>query len=272
MPELGADFLDAAPKLKAVFYAAGTVKSFATEEVFRRNIVMTSAYQANAVPVAEYCVATILFSLKLGWRHVRSLYLEKRWERETAKISGAYDATVGLVSLGAIGKKTLELLRPYEVNFLVYSTSMTEEKADEMGVKLGTLEDIFAQSDVVSLHTPSLPTTQGMITPEHFRMMKENATFINTARGAVVDQEGMIEALGVRNDITAILDVTDPEPPEPGHSIFDLKNIFITPHIAGSLGSECRRLGQTAIDECKRYLEGEPLECPVEPEDLLRMA
>ena len=272
MPRLEAPFLDAAPNLKAIFYAAGTVKSFATEEVFRRKVLMTTAYQANAVPVAEYCLATILFSLKLGWRHLRSLYLKKAWHRDTDRITGAYDATVGLISLGAIGKKTLELLRPYELNVLVYSTSMTQEQADQLGVQRGSLDELFERSDVVSLHTPSLPTTQGMIKPEHFRLMKPNATFINTSRGAVVDQSGMIRVLRERNDLTAILDVTEPEPPEPGNVIFDLENIFITPHIAGSLGSECRRLGQTAIDECRRYLEGEPLQCPVVMEDLFRMA
>lgn len=272
MPKLEKDLLDAAPDLKAIFYAAGTVKSFATEEAFRRKILLTSAYQANAVPVAEYCVATILFSLKLGWRHMRSLHLNKEWHRHTDRITGAYDATVGLISLGAIGKKTLELLRPFALNILVNSTGLTQGHAEALGVRLATLDEIFEKSDVVSLHTPLLPTTRGMIKPAHFRRMKPNATFINTARGGVVDQAGMVGVLLGRPDITAILDVTEPEPPEPGNVIFDLQNIFITPHIAGSLGAECRRLGQAAIDECRRYLDGEPLQCPVALDDLFRMA
>ncbi len=272
MPKMETAVLDAAPNLKAIFYAAGTVKSFATEELFQRKVVLTNAYKANAVPVAEYCVATILFSLKLGWHHMRSQYLQQKWHRETGRIAGAYDANVGLISLGAIGKKTLELLSPYELNILVYSTSMTGKDAERLGVRLATLEEIFKESDVVSLHTPSLPSTRNMIKPEHFRMMKKNASFINTSRGAVVDQSGMIDVLRERTDLTAILDVTEPEPPEPGDAIFGLPNIYITPHIAGSIGSECRRLGQTAIDECRRYLDQEPLDSPIELEDLFRMA
>jgi phosphoglycerate dehydrogenase-like enzyme len=272
MPKMDAAVLDAAPNLKAIFYGAGTVKSFATEELFQRNVVLTNAYKANAVPVAEYCLATILFSLKLGWSHARSQHLNKKWHRETDRIHGAYDATIGLISLGAIGKKTLELLRPFELNILVYSTSMSEQQAESHGVKLATLEETFRESDVVSLHTPALPSTLNMIKPEHFRMMKPNATFINTARGAVVDQSGMVDVLRERTDLTALLDVTEPEPPEPGDPIFSLPNIFVTPHIAGSLGSECRRLGQTAIDECRRYLDKEPLQSPIQLEDLFRMA
>jgi phosphoglycerate dehydrogenase-like enzyme len=272
MPKMDPAVLDAAPNLKAIFYGAGTVKSFATEELFQRKVVVTNAYKANAVPVAEYCVATILFSLKLGWAHVRSLHLNRKWHRETDRIAGAYDANIGLISLGAIGKKTLELLRPYDLNILVYSTSLSEEQAGKLGVRLATLEEIFKESDVVSLHTPSLPSTLKMIKPEHFRMMKANATFINTSRGAVVDQSGMVDVLRERTDLTAILDVTEPEPPEPGDPVFGLPNIFVTPHIAGSIGSECRRLGQTAIDECKRYLDNEPLQSPIQLEDLFRMA
>ena len=102
--------------------------------------------------------------------------------------------------------------------------------------------------------------------------MKKNATFINTARGAVVNQEEMIEVMRERPDLTALIDVLDPEPPEPGDEIFNVENIHITPHIAGSLGRECRRLGQTAIDECKRFIAGEVLLYQVFESDLARMA
>ena len=272
MPVLNRDFLETAPKLRGVFYSAGTVKPYVTDALWEREIVLTNAHKANAVPVAEYCAASIIFSLKLGWRHLRELREEKHWVRETTDVPGCYDATVGLISLGAIGFKTLELLKPFQIKPLIYSTSMAPEMADEWGAELVSLDEIFERSDVVSLHTPSLPSTKGMIRGDHFRKMRRNATFINTARGAVVNQDEMIEAMRERSDLTALLDVVDPEPPEVGAEIFGVKNIHITPHIAGSMGREGHRLGQTAIDECKRFIAGEDLLHQVHQSDLARMA
>lgn len=272
MSALTKEFLDSAPKLRGAFYSAGTVKPYVSDALWERKVVITNAHQANAVPVAEFCAASIILSLKLGWRYIRKIRDNQKWARETAAIPGCYDATVGLISLGAIGFKTLELLKPFKIKPLIYSTSMKQADADEWGAELVGLDDIFERSDVVSLHTPLLDSTRGMIRGEHFRKMQRNATFINTARGGVVNQAEMIEAMRERPDLTALLDVVEPEPPVDGDEIFSVDNIHLTPHIAGSLGRECRRLGQTAIDECKRFLAGEDLLYEVVEADLARMA
>ena len=111
-----------------------------------------------------------------------------------------------------------------------------------------------------------------MITGEHFAMMKEDATFINTSRGAIVDELSMITVLQERSDLSVLLDVTYPEPPAEGSPLYTLPNVYLTPHIAGSMGGECRRMGQYAIDECRRYLLGEPLQWQVTKELAARMA
>lgn len=272
MPQLTESFLEKMPKLRGIFYSAGTVKPYVTDAFWSRGIVITNAHHANAVPVAEYCLAAILFSLKLGWHRVRQCREQQMWRQDRGTIPGCYDATVGLISLGAIGYKTLELLKPFAIKPLIYSTSLTQEKADHWGAELVGLDELFEKSDVVSLHTPLLPSTKGMIGKEHFRKMRPHATFINTARGAVVRQDELIEVMRERPDLTTVLDVVDPEPPEDGASIFGVDNIHISPHIAGSLGRECRRLGQTAIEECKRHLSGEALQYQVEKSALVSMA
>ena len=99
-----------------------------------------------------------------------------------------------------------------------------------------------------------------MLRGSHLASMKRNATLINTSRGAVVREAEMVEVLGERPDLWAVLDVTHPEPPEPGSSLFELPNVVLTPHIAGSLGSECRRMGRLVVDELRRYVAGEPQE------------
>src|SRR5699024_11804912 len=121
------------------------------------------------------------------------------------------------------------------------------------------LEDIFKNADVVSLHAPLLQETKGMITASHFQSMKENASFINTARGEIVREVEMLDVLKEREDLTAILDVVYPEPPAADSLLYTLPNVILTPHIAGSEGKECARLGTYMLDEFRRYLQGEDL-------------
>jgi phosphoglycerate dehydrogenase-like enzyme len=111
-----------------------------------------------------------------------------------------------------------------------------------------------------------------MITGQHLVGMKPSSTFINTARGGVVNEPEMIDVLRQRPDLTAILDVTDPEPPAPGSPLYELPNVVLTPHIAGSVDAECRRMGQYAIDECRRWIAGEPLKYQVTRELAERLA
>jgi phosphoglycerate dehydrogenase-like enzyme len=155
------------------------------------------------------------------------------------------------------GTHVAKLLQAFDVKVLACTSQ--KNKAIELGVEQCLLEDIFIRSDVVSLHTPWLRETEGMVKGEHFASMKQNATFINTARGAVVREEEMIDVLRRRPDLFAVLDVTCLEPPSPQSPLFSLPNVVLTPHIAGSMDAECRRMGRYMVNELKRYVTGEPL-------------
>ena len=203
-------------------------------------------------------LATILFSLKHGWQLAR-MTKAGRCHPDRNQVPGCYGSTVGLVSLGAIARKLLELLRPFDLNVLVYDPFLAEHDAAALDVELVSLEAIFQRSDVVSLHTPVFPETFGMITGQHIASMKPGATFINTARGELVREEEMIEVLSRRPDLQAVLDVTIKEPPKPDSPLYTLENVVLTPHIAGSAGNECRRMGRYMVDELQRYLDGQPL-------------
>lgn len=258
-PVMDEAFLAAAPKLRAVFYGAGSIRGFATDAFWMRGIEVTSAYAMNAVPVSEYTLAAILFSLKNAWRYVLGTKREgKAIERATC--AGAYGSKVGLISLGMIGRLVRERLRPFDVEVLAYDPFVTREQAAALGVEMVSLEEVFKQCDVVSLHTPWLKETERMITGAHFRSMKKGATFINTARGAVVCEDELIEVMTERADLTALLDVTYPdEPPVPGSPLYSLPNVVLTPHIAGSMDLECRRMGQLMIEEFDRWSRGDGL-------------
>ena len=271
MPRLESDLLDAAPKLKLVLYGAGSIRGFMTDAAWDRGIDVCSAWIGNAVPVAEMTLSQILFSLKLGWQQVRQLKQTRTW-RGVHPLPGAYHSTVGLVSLGAIGRKVVEHLARHDVHVIAYDIKPDPELIQRFGVKYVELDELFAAADVVSLHTPWLPETEGLITGELIRSMKRNATLINTSRGAVIDQEAMIAALRERDDLTAVLDVTYPEPPPPDSPMWDMDNIILTPHIAGALGPEHQRLGAMMVDELERYVKGEALEWQVSRELAKTMA
>ena len=259
-PVMDEEFLDAAPNLRAIFYGAGTTNHITTEAFWERDIVITSAYAANARPVAEYVLGAIMLSLKDFWRFQAKAKMGLGWGTPARHLTGGYRSTVALIGCGMVARRLIELLKPLDIRCIVYDPFLSQEEAYEMGVELCTLDQAFVNGDVVSLHAPDKPETFGMITGDHFLMMKRKATFINTARGRTVRGSEMIAALEQRPDIMAILDVCDPEePPAAGSPLFSMDNVMLTPHIAGSVGPECQRLGRYMVDEFRRYLNGEPL-------------
>ena len=270
-PKLDEAFLQASPRLQLVLYAAGSIRGLVTPEFWARRIPICSAWAANAIPVTEFTLSQILFSLKHGWKYV---FAVKRLGAYPPRepVPGAYDSTVGLVSLGMIGRQVAERLKTFDLRVLAYDPFVGEDDARRLGVTLRPLDDLFRESDVVSLHTPWLKETERMIRSAHFRAMQPGATFINTARGAIVDEAEMIEVLQQRPDIFAVLDVTYPEPPRPGSPLYSLPNVVLTPHIAGSMSGECRRMARFMIEELDRYLAGEPLRWQVTEKMACRMA
>ncbi len=256
MPRLDGELLAKMPRLKAVFYGAGSVRGFTTDAAWNRGIRIVSAWGANAVPVAEFAFAQIVLALKRAWPHAMALRGARAWSR--LPVAGAFASTVGLVSLGMIGRLLCERLRTLDVRILAHDPFVSPEAARALGAELRPLGALFAESDVVSLHTPWLPETERLIRGAHFDSMKPGAAFINTARGAVVHEQEMIAALQRRPDLFAALDVTWPEPPPPDSPLFTLPNVMLTPHIAGSIDGECRRMGRFMIDELRRWLAGEP--------------
>ncbi len=272
-PRMDAAFLAHAPCLRAVFYGAGSVKGFVSDAFWDRGIVLASSWGANAIPVAEYTQAQIVLSLKRAWTMAYNGRVRHAWPA-AIPVPGVYGSTVGLVSLGMIGRLVAQRLQSHDLRVLACDPFVTQAQADAagLGVRMVPLTELFAESDVVSLHTPSLPETRGLINATLLASLKPGATLINTARGAVIDEPALVALLQCRADLTAILDVTDPEPPRPDSPLYTLPNVFLTPHIAGSVENECRRMGHYAAEECRRWLAGEPLRWQITRETAARLA
>jgi len=258
------EVLQAAPKLRAVFYGAGSIRGIVTPEFWQRGILITSAYKANAVAVAEFTLGEILLSLKRFWQHAANFKQNRAYER--LPVPGAYRTTVGLVSLGAVGGRVADLLRNFDLQVIAYDPFVSPQRAAELSVELCSLEEVFRRAEVVSLHTPWIPETEGMIRGEHFAAMKPGATFINTARGAVIRENEMIAILQQRPDLFALLDVTHPEPPLPDSPLYTLPNVILTPHIAGVMDAECGRMGAFMAEELEHFIRGEPLQAGITQE------
>lgn len=247
------------PKLKAVFYAAGAADTFGAP-LLSHNIAVSSAWRANAVPVAEFAMAQIILSLKNYFGDGRT-YTSRAGFHAFPGGPGIYDETVALIGNGAVSthlKKLLESCLKLEI--IQIPTDQAKDYA--------LLKEVFSKAYVVSNHLPNVPDTEGLLNEELFRSMRPNATFINTGRGAQVDEAGLIRALTARKDLTALLDVTWPEPPVEDSPLYKLPNVRLSSHLAGSIHNETRRMAELAIGEFLRFEKGLPLEHPVTWKDI----
>ncbi len=274
-PPVDAALLDRAPGLRAVIHAAGTVKTFLSPAAFERGIVVSSAAAANAVPVAEFTLAAIIMGAKRVFP-LAGLYRARRTHRTAADLDrhawlGTHGLTVGVVGASRIGRRVIELLRVLDAEVLLHDPYLGAAEATALGVTPVDLDTLVATSDVVSLHAPDTPETRGMIDARRLGLMRPGTLLVNTARGPLVDTEALTGHL-VDGRLDAVLDVTSPEPLPPGHPLWDLPNVFLTPHLAGAQGNEVGRLGALAVDELARYARGEPFGHPVHRADLGRIA
>ncbi|HHY81912.1 MAG TPA: hydroxyacid dehydrogenase [Clostridiales bacterium] len=261
------------PRLKAVFYAAGSVQYFA-RPFLDSSVRIFSAYAANAVPVAEYTTAQILLAGK-GYFLAERLYKTKGFEKAReymALMPGNYGEKVGILGAGAIGRLVIASLKNYNYQILVFDPFLSQEKADEMGVKKTDLNEIFRECLIISNHIANNENTRGMLKYEHFSLMRPNAVFINTGRGAQVIEADLVRALTEVPTRAAVLDVTHPEPVQPGHPFYTMENVFLTPHIAGSIGDEIARMGQYMLQEYKAFSGNMPCKYEVTMEMLKTMA
>lgn len=261
MMKLDEEFLAAAPQLKAVLYGAGSVRPFLTDHFWQRDILLTSTYRANGIPVAEYAVAVMVIGMKQALQ-ASQLTRETLTFTAPKAVRGLYGARIGVIGAGMVGADVLNRLKQYDVTTFCHDPFLTDERAQELGTTRMDLDEIFRTCDCVTLHAASIASTKGMITGEHFRSMKDGAVFINTARGAIVRETEMIEVLE-DGRIFAFIDVTDPEPPSPDSPLYRLPNVFLTPHVAGACGMEIHRQGEFVLEELKRFLKGEAALYPV---------
>lgn len=272
-PRIDQTVLDRMPRLRLIAHAGGSVKDHVDPACWSRPIRVTTAAIANAVPVAEFTLAQILLAGK-SVLAATQLYRERQ-ERIDREIefpgTGNYDKVIGIVGASTIGRLVIDRLKPFDLSVLLYDPTIGESEAQKLGVRKVGLEELMKLSDVVSLHAPVLPETVRMVGQKELAAMRTGTTLINTARGDLVDHDALRRELMAQR-LTAVLDVTSPEPLEPGDPLFELPNVQLTPHIAGSMGTELHRMTAFAVHEIERLAAGKPARHPVHLQDLVRSA
>ena len=271
MPNLSDAQLGRMPNLEAVFYAAGNVKAFA-QQLIDHDILLVSAWAINAIPVAEMALAQVLLSCRGYYRAMRRF--SDNHDGNQAKSfnrTGVFGETVGLIGMGMIGKRLAKHLQDFSFKVIANDPFLSEEQASDLGVERVSLEDLFRRSHIVSNHIPDIPSTKNVLTGSQFESMREGATFINTGRGAQIAEPDLIRALKDRPDLTALLDVTYPEPPPDDSELWTLPNVWISPHVGGSVGDEVVRMADCAIEEFIAWESGKSLRYQVTREVLATM-
>lgn len=270
VPLLDEQALLSLPALKAVFHCAGSVRSFATDALWERGIVVSNGADSNAVPVAEFTFASII----LAGKRAQVLANDARLVRGRHPFAdargelGNLGRTVGIVGYSRIGRLVVELLgQLQDVKILVSDPYADAAQVAAAGATLVSLEDMLPLVDILSIHAPALPSTHHMIGEKELAALADNATIINTARGSLIDTAALTAECQAGR-LIAVLDVTDPEPLPADSPLYDLPNVTLTPHLAGSLGAETRRMSDEALDDLERYVTARPLKSQIRQADM----
>lgn len=268
---LGADELDMAPDLRLVCHAAGSVKPIVSDELWRRGIRVTSSNAPLGVGVAETALGFTLSASK-NFYTLNANIKNGGWAEGKENIRELYDLTIGVVGFGWAGRHYATLMRNFLVDVIVYDPFISEEAIASVNAQKVGLEELLKQSDIVSLHAPSIPSTNHIINKDTLALMKRDAVLINTARGTLIDEGALCTHMEAGNLKYACLDVTDPEPPAADSRLRTIPNIIITPHLAGLSQNGLKRIGRHVREEIIRFLSGKPMVAEVTQDMLSRMA
>ncbi len=261
------------PNLRAVFHCAGTLRHIVPDALFERGVRVVSAADAGAVPVAEFTLAAILFANKQVFRAAREYRRRQRLDaRDAVPTAGNLGKRVGLVGASRVGRRVAALLEPFDLTVLVSDPYLSEDDARRLGVTRCELDELLADSDVVSLHAPATPETRHLLDARRLALLPDGATLVNTARGSLIDHDALLAEL-TSGRIDAVLDVTEPEPLPASSPFWTLPNVLLSPHHAGAFNPvESVRQLDLVLNELEAFLHGAPLRHEVHASTLSRTA
>jgi phosphoglycerate dehydrogenase-like enzyme len=271
-PVFSPELLAVADRLRIVGHAAGSVKRLMPPEGYARGIVVVSSAALIADSVAEYTLWAMLSMQRNLYRYTDLMKVKQGWKALNENYGHElYFKKVGIVSASMVGRRVIALLKPFRCDVRVYDPYLSEEESRVLGVRRVSLEELFSECEIVSVHAPTTPETKRMIGAAHFRALQDGTLFVNTSRAWVLDQEALVAELQTGR-FRAVLDVFENEPLQPDHPLRDLNNVFLTPHISAYTTESRLRLVEGVAEDMRRFFAGEPLTLAVSPERLNIMA
>lgn len=269
-PRISDKMLEVCPNLVAHIHAAGSVKGVVNEKYESLGVRVTSAAKELSRGVAETALGAAIAACK-GMFTLSKQTREGLWRDNYDIITDFYGIKIGVISAGMAGRAFIKLLQNFVVDILVYDPTLSAEQIAELGGEKREFEDLLRESDVISIHAPNIPATDNMFNAGNVHLIKDGAVVINTARANVIDEPAFIEELR-KNRFTAVIDVTQPEPPEADHPYRTLPNVVLLPHIAGAANNGCTRMATYAVEEVERFVKGERMESEIDLSKLSMLA
>lgn len=252
------ELFNSAPNLKLIQLLSAGYDDADPDAARSANVPVSNNGGANSVAVSEHAVLLMLAVCRQLVRQHTNVTAGRWRGNQTPRLFELRGKTVGIVGLGSIGKKVARLVKAFGTEVIYYDIArLTEDQEDALGVRFRLLNELLSTADIVSLHTPLNASTHHMIGAEQLRLMQSSAFLVNTARGPVVDEKALYDALVSGEIAGAGLDVFDEEPPPSDNPLFQLENAILTAHMAGpTFESHTARL-RNAFDNVQRVARGE---------------
>ena len=257
---LDEEVLSRANKLRLVAHTGGSVRPYVTDAVYDKGIRVISGNNVFAESVAESVIAYALASLRDIPRFSNDLK-QGIWPNGFYN-KGLLDKKIGIVGYGMIAKMTVEMLKPFHPEIKVFSRHIDQEELDRHGMKKADLKEIFSTCDIVSIHSGNTPENYQLVNEELLNLMPEGSLLINTARGAIIDEEALCRVLA-QGKIHAFLDVYEVEPLPLGHKLMELDNVILMPHMGGPTVDRRLIVTKSVIEDMKQFLAGKPMNCEI---------
>jgi D-3-phosphoglycerate dehydrogenase len=252
--KVNADVLKQAPKLKVIGRAGVGVDNVDLKAATAAGVLVMNTPGGNAVSVAEHTLGLMLAMARSIPQAIASTKAGK-WEKKKFMGTELRGKTLGVVGLGSIGREVVKRARGFEMRILASDPFVNPQSAGDLGVTLVRLDDLYAQSDYITLHVALTTDTQGMLNDAAFAKMKRGVRIVNCARGELIDGHALAAAIESGQVAGAALDVFQQEPPAAGEPLLAMESVFATPHIGGSTEEAQEIVGVRIVEQVVEYLK-----------------
>ena len=253
--KLTADIIKKADNLQIIARAGVGVDNIDLDAATEKGIMVVNSPESTSVTVAEHTMGLILSmarKISIADKSVK----DGKWEKKKFMGVELRNKTLGVIGMGRIGSQVVNRCKAFGMDAMAYDPYLPEEVAKQMGVELTDLDTVLKNSDFITIHVPLTPETKHSISTEQFELMKDTAYIVNCARGGVIDEDALYDALTNNKIGGAALDVYENEPPESDYKLFELDNIVLTPHIAASTKEAQRDAAIIVADEIIDLIKG----------------